>query len=264
MTQTLHQGALIDTAIWHGRSGDVARQFRYHATYTALPVGPLEAGELPIRLDERGIWRLRRRDYGDRDGRPLTEFSQAQFAPYGLDKADITLVTLPRSLGYGFNPVSFWLAHDRDGLRAVLAEVSNTFGERHLYMCRHEDGRVITPSDRLQGEKLFHVSPFLPREGIYEFRFDTRPGRFGAWVDWIGAGGEVRLRTAMTGPLRPLTRKTVRRASLRHAIQGQKVMALIHWQALKLFRRGVRYRSKPDQLARTRSDASQEKGKNDV
>lgn len=255
----LWQGALIDARIWHGREGDVARQFRYRSTYAALPIGPLEAGQLPIGLDRGGLWRLRSRDYGTRDGRPLSDFIAAQLAPAGLDMAEVTLVTLPRSLGYGFNPVSFWLARQGGALRAVLAEVSNTFGERHLYLCRHDDGRAIAPDDRLSGEKLFHVSPFLPRAGRYVFRFDSGPGRFGAWIDWIGDGGAVRLRTAMTGPARPLTAASLRRASLRAPLQAQKVIGLIHWQALKLFARGVQYRAKPPQQARTRSQVTREK-----
>ena len=162
---------------------------------------------------------------------------------------------MTRSPGYGFNPVSFWLARDAEGLRAVLAEVSNTFGERHFYLCRHPDNRPIARSDRIAGEKIFHVSPFLPREGAYVFRFDPGPDRFGAWVDWIGEGGEVRLRTSMAGPARAMSAAALRRAQLRHPFQAQKVIALIHWQAAKLVLRGVRYISKPKQLTRRNSEA---------
>ena len=264
MSVDLWNGALIDTAIWHGRSGDVARQFRYRATYLALPLTALEAGDLPLRPDRVGIWRLRRRDYGWRDGRPMGDFIAEQLRPHGLDHCDVALVTLPRSIGYGFNPISLWLARDDKGLRAVLAEVSNTFGESHSYLCRHPDNRPIQPSDRLTGEKLFHVSPFLPREGRYVFRFDAGPGRFGAWVDWIGADGTIKLGTSMTGPARALTRASLRTAALRQPFQATRVIALIHWQAAKLFSRGIRYRAKPPQLARRQSPASITESKTDV
>lgn len=256
----LWDGALIKTAIWHGRSGDVARQFRYNATYLALPLAPLEAGALPIRPDARGLWSVRRRDYGD--GGDLSAFIAGQLAPHGLDHCAVTLVTLPRTTGYGFNPVSFWLARDGDGLRAVLAEVSNTFGERHLYLCRHPDNRPIARTDRLLGDKLFHVSPFLPREGRYQFRFDPGPDRFGAWVDWLGDDGR-KLGTSMVGPARKLTRASLRRASLRAPFAAQRVIGLIHWQALKLVLRGLRYRAKPDQLTQRASSADQQ-GKHNV
>ena len=251
----LWQGALIEGRIWHGRAGDLTRAFRYSATYVALPITALEAGALPIRPDRRGLWSIRTRDYGPRDGTGFADFIRAQLAPVGLGDTEVTLVTMTRSAGYGFNPVSFWLARDAGGLRAVLAEVSNTFGERHLYLCRHSDNRPIQPSDRISGEKLFHVSPFLPREGRYLFRFDTGPGRFGAWVDWVGASGEVRLGTSLAGPAHALTAQSLRRAAWRHPLQAQKVMALIHWQAAKLFARRARFYQKPEQLSRTMSEA---------
>lgn len=252
------RGGLIDARIWHGRRGDLPRDFRYRATYLALPVRAIDAGDLPLAVDRAGLWSIRRRDYGYRDGRPLSDFIAGLLAPVGLTQAtDVTLVTLPRSSGYGFNPVSFWLCRDPAcDLRAVLAEVSNTFGERHLYLCHHPDLRPIAAGDRLTGEKLFHVSPFLPRSGRYRFRFDTRPGRFGAWVDWIAADGRRSLGTSMTGPVRALNAATIRSAALRHPFQSQKVMGLIHLQAARLFARGAGYRSKPVQLSRQSSTAS--------
>lgn len=256
MSVDLWQGAMINASIWHARSGDVARQFRYRGLYASLPLTALESDELPLRPDRQGMWQLRRRDYGAMDGSALSDFMQAQLDPFGLDNCDTTLITMPRGLLHGFNPVSFWLARDAAGLRAVLAEVSNTFGERHLYLCRKPDNQVIGRSDRLTGEKLFHVSPFLPRSGRYEFRFDPGPDRFGAWVDWFGDDGKVRLQTAMAGRALPLTRINLRRAALRHPFQPLRVTGLIHWQAAKLFARGVRYRSKPPQHALRQSQAS--------
>jgi len=249
------QGALIDGSIWHGRSGDVARQFRYRATYLALPLDDFEAGRLPIVPDRRGLWSLRRRDFGARDGSPLGGFIRLRLAPLGLDGAEVALVTLPRTLGYGFNPVSFWLARDETGLRAVLAEVSNTFGERHIYLCRRDDLGPIGPGDRMAGEKLFHVSPFLPREGAYSFRFDVAPGRFGVWIDWTGTQG-AGLGTSLVGRTRALTEHSLSRASWRHPLQSQKVIGLIHLQAAQLWARGVRYRAKPAQADRRESDVT--------
>lgn len=252
----LWQGALIAGRVWHARAAAPARAFRYGACYLALPLGPFEAGALPIRPDAPGLWQVRRRDHGARDGSALGPFIAGVLAPLGLAAAQATLVTSPRTAGYGFNPVSFWLARDAGGLRAVLAEVSNTFGERHFYLVHHPDLAPITPSCRIRGEKIFHVSPFLPREGAYVFRFDAGPGRFGAWVDWLDAGGATILQTALSGPATPLDAPALRRAALRHPLQAQKVMGLIHWQAAKLFTRGARFHPKPAQLARTRSDAT--------
>ncbi|MDO5648897.1 DUF1365 domain-containing protein [Paracoccus sp. (in: a-proteobacteria)] len=228
-------GALIDGAVWHGRRGDAARDFRYRATYLAVPVARL------AQMERGWPWRIRARDYG-----------MAQIIEM-LGPGEVTLITLPRSSGYGFNPVSFWMLRRDGALRAVLAEVSNTFGERHSYLIRHPDDAPITRSDRITAEKRFHVSPFLPRAGEYVFRFDTTPGRFGAWIDWRGDGRS--LGTSLTGPARALTPVSLRRAAWRAPFQAQRVMALIHWQAAKLYARGVRYRTKPPQLTQTHSTA---------
>ncbi|MBE3637559.1 DUF1365 domain-containing protein [Mangrovicoccus algicola] len=244
----LWQGALIGGRVWHARSGDAARSFRYRAAYLALPLAAFEAGMLPLRPDRPGLWRIRRRDHGARDGTDLQGFIRARLAPLGLEAAEVALVTTPRTSGYGFNPVSFWLARQGGHLRAVLAEVSNTFGEHHFYLIRHPDLAPVTPSCRIRGEKLFHVSPFLPRTGHYVFRFDAGPGRFGAWIDWTGPSGEIRLGTSLTGQAAPLSAARLRRAAMAHPLQAQRIMALIHWQAARIYLRGLPFHSKPAQL----------------
>lgn len=250
----LWDGALVSGRVWHARRGAVSRDFRYEVTSLALPLAAFEEGALCLRPDTGRLWQVRRRDFGDGTG--FRSFIEGLLDPLGLAHCDVVLVTTPRTSGYGFNPVSFWLARDEGGLRAVLAEVSNTFGERHLYLVHHPDCRPIDRSDRIAGQKLFHVSPFLPRNGHYVFRFDAGPGRFGAWVDWIGEDGSTKLQTAQSGPARVLDAASLRRARWRHPLQSQRVMALIHWQALKLALRRVRFISKPEQLARKKSEAT--------
>jgi len=168
-------------------------------------------------------------------------------ATHGL--ADVTagslqLLAQPRMLGHVFNPVSFWLAHDAAGqLRAVIAEVSNTFGDRHSYLCAHEDQRPITREDTLSAQKIFHVSPFQPIEGGYSFRFDIRSDRIGIWIDY-STNGEGLLAT-LTGKRRALTSWAILRSVLRRPLGARRVLALIHWQALKLWWKGAPYRARP-------------------
>ncbi len=89
----------------------------------------------------------------------------------------VLLVAQPRVLGFLFNPVSFWLIVDQtDDLRAVIAEVNNTYGQRHSYLCAHDDLRPIRFSDTLTTKKVFYVSPFQDVSGRYDFRFDYQPG----------------------------------------------------------------------------------------
>ncbi|WP_376877109.1 DUF1365 domain-containing protein [Albirhodobacter sp. R86504] len=250
-TTDLWSGALIDAKIWHARSSKTARrEFTYHATYAAVVPEHIDAQIGPIAVDRAALWQIRRADYGAK-GESLRSFADRII---GRSDLDLSIVTLPRSPLHGFNPVSFWLARAANGdLIAVIAEVSNTFNERHIYLVRHPDMRAITRSCRISGEKLFHVSPFLPREGRYEFRFDTSQGRFGAWVDW--SNDTTTLQTSLTGRTRPLTASTVRRAAITAPLQSARIMALIHWQALKLFAQRYRFYSKPAPITPNLSSA---------
>jgi DUF1365 family protein len=132
-------------------------------------------------------------------------------------------------------------------LRAVLCEVNNTFGETHSYLCAHEDHRIIETDDWLKADKLFHVSPFLKREGVYHFRFSTRGNTLGIWIDFYDAQGNKQLTTALTGTMQPLKKSTLRRAFWRHPLLTFKTIALIHWQAIKLLSKGIKYIRKPTQ-----------------
>ena len=153
----------------------------------------------------------------------------------------------PRMLGYVFNPVSFWYCHDRAGdLVAVLAEVNNTFGERHNYLVAHADGRPIRAGETLDARKVFHVSPFMAVQGHYRFRFHARPGdpRILARIDHADAGGDL-LHTAISGRVLPLTAPRLARAFFGYPWMTLGVMARIHWQALRLWLKRVPFFSKP-------------------
>ena len=160
------------------------------------------------------------------------------------DAHRIALLAQPRVLGHVFNPVSFWLCYnDKDQLTTVIAEVTNTFGDRHSYLCRHEDGRPITKAETMSAQKLMHVSPFQPVEGGYTFRFDIQPDSIGIWIDYSrGNGGVI---ATLTGHRKPISNGSIIRAALRRPFGSRRVLALIHWQALKLWFKGATFRSQP-------------------
>jgi len=137
------------------------------------------------------------------------------------------------------------VAHDRQGrIRAVISEVTNTFGDRHSYLCAHHDHRPITREDTLSATKIFHVSPFQPVEGGYAFRFDIRPDRVGVWIEY--ATGNEGVLATLTGKRDALTNGSILRAALRRPFGSRRVLGLIHWQALKLWWIGARYRVRPE------------------
>ena len=125
----------------------------------------------------------------------------------------------------------------------VIAEVTNTYHDRHSYLCYRADHGPITRSDTLQAQKIFHVSPFQPVEGGYRFRFDIRPDRIGIWIDY--STDKAGLYATLTGTRRPLSDGAILAAGLRRPFGSRRVLGLIHWQALKLWWKGAKFRLRP-------------------
>jgi len=169
---------------------------------------------------------------------------EALLAREGVADADgeIWLQTYPRVLGYVFKPVSFWYAHRRDGsLAAVLAEVNNTFGERHCYLLT---GEQLGFGRELVADKVFHVSPFCEVRGRYRFRFMRTPERVVARIEHDDEAGPLLL-TSVSGRLQALSAASVRRALLAMPLMSLGVTARIHWQAWRLWRKHVPFIRKP-------------------
>ncbi|MEM8825130.1 MAG: DUF1365 domain-containing protein [Pseudomonadota bacterium] len=238
---------------FHGRQAEgVNNAFRYSVDYVLMnPEADLNTPRLFSR-NRFNLFSIRDRDHGGEpgkgDGIAWVHKALAAHLP-DFQPGRILLLAQPRVLGYVFNPVSFWLIHGRDGtLRAVIAEVTNTYGDRHSYLCHTDDLAPITRDVTLNARKVFHVSPFRPIEGDYSFRFDVSPERIGIWIEHRSNDGT--LLATLCGPRTPLTSGAVLRASLRRPLGTRRVMALIHWQAVKLWWKGAAFRSRPMPPAR--------------
>lgn len=239
--------------VMHKRLLPRINAFVYRIYYFVMPLSQLDHMQDGRRfsVNRRGIMSFWARDHGPRDGTDLEIWVRKILNQAGLTQAngEIMLIAMPRIAGYGFNPVSFWLCLDStQQLRAVLCEVHNTFKERHSYLCAHEDQREITGGEWLEAKKMFHVSPFFEREGHYRFRFDYRPDqqKLGIWIDYYNARSEKHLLTSLVGRLIPYSRESRRAAFWSYPLVTVKTIGLIHWQALKLILKGIRYIPKPD------------------
>lgn len=232
---------------WHGRKGAVENAFRYGIDYVLLDAeAPVKAPRIFGR-NRPGIASLWDRDHGGAVGRGRgASWVRDVLAAHDLpDPAKIELLAQPRVLGHVFNPVSFWICRDAEGdAQVVIAEVTNTYGDRHSYLCHRDDLAPIEASDRLKAQKVFHVSPFQRIEGRYEFRFDLRADRIGIWIDFTGGNGGVI--ATLVGPRAPLTTYGLLRACLRRPFGSRRVLALIHWQAVKLWWKGAKFHARPE------------------
>jgi len=231
---------------FHGRSGALENRFAYGVDYLLIDAENPQPAPWLFSRDRRNLLSLHDKDHGGAPGAGQgavwvrAVLAEAQAPAIG----QIQLLAQPRVLGHVFNPVSFWLCHDPAGvLVCVIAEVSNTFGDRHSYLCHRDDWAAITPEDTLEARKIFHVSPFQPVEGEYRFRFDITPDRIALRIAYGHASGG--LVATLTGPRRPATARGLMAAALRRPLGSRRVLALIHWQALKLWWKGARYHPRP-------------------
>jgi uncharacterized protein len=234
----------IRAETFHGRKGPVRNAFRYTVDYVLLDPEKSTGPRLFAR-NRGNLMSLQDKDHGGAPGQGRgAAWAREVLAAHDLAADRLLLLAQPRLLGHVFNPVSFWLAYDHLGhLRAVIAEVSNTYGDRHSYLCHREDRAPITREDTITAQKIFHVSPFQPVAGTYAFRFDIRPDRIGIWIDYSTAAGG--LFTNLIGPRAPLTNGGILASALRRPFGSRRVLALIHWQALKLALKRVKFNTRP-------------------
>ncbi|WP_079436131.1 DUF1365 domain-containing protein [Zoogloea sp. LCSB751] len=229
--------------VMHRRLRPVTNAFVYPVFYVQLPVRDLAAAACRIfSVDGPNLLSFHSKDHGPRDGSPLLPWIEGMLAEHGLpNDGEIVLQTFPRVLGYVFNPVSFWFCHNRSGrLIAVLAEVNNTFGGRHSYLL-HRQGETLPDGETLRAEKRFHVSPFNEIEGGYSFRFMRQHAVQVARIDYDDAEGELLL-TALSGKPGPWSAGALLKAFLSMPFLTLGVIARIHWQALRLWLKGVPFR----------------------
>lgn len=234
---------------YHGRRGAVKNAFRYSIDYVMLDADAPVKGPGLFSRNGANLMSLQDSDHG---GKPKGGAGTAwvrdvlQEHQIHLD-GRIDLLAQPRLLGHVFNPVSFWFCHDTEGvLRTVIAEVTNTFGQRHSYLCHHDDMREITKDETLSATKIFHVSPFQPIEGGYTFRFDISDAHVHIVIDYTrGDGGLV---ATLKGDRAPLTNASILRSAVRRPFGSRRVLTLIHWQAIKLWWKKATFRSCPEPL----------------
>jgi DUF1365 family protein len=230
----------------HARRGSVGHAFHHSVEYVVIDP---DSHRGPV-LFSRNRWNIASvmdRDHGGPRGAGRgVGWAREVLAARGLhpESADrILLLTQLRFAGLVFNPVSFWLVERGGRLIAVIAEVNNTFGDRHSYFCARPGFAPIRPSDRIEAEKVFHVSPFQDVAGTYRFGFDIRSDRISILIAY--RNGDERLFATLAGPRRPLTSLSILSAILRCPGGAVRTLGLIHWQALRLYLKRATFRPRP-------------------
>jgi uncharacterized protein len=245
---TTHSAAAVPMlgsgVVRHRRLRPRDNRFEYPTRFVLLPMRALPAAGVPgLPRNRFGLFAFHDADHGDGRADALAWLDELLAAEGVADATGpVWLHTYPRVLGYAFNPVSFWHCHRDDGsLAAIVAEVNNTFGERHCYLLA---GPGLAYGRELEARKVFHVSPFCRVEGRYRFRFMRTPERLVARIDHDDDTGAL-LQTSVSGTLEPITPRLMRRAFWRQPLLTLAVITRIHWQAVKLFAKRVPFVGKP-------------------
>lgn len=231
----------------HARLRPVAHSFRYAAFFLRVPIHRLDGASLGnwlFGVNRPALLSFHERDHGDSAAARIWIRAMLREARIRAD-GEIWLHTFPRVLGFSFKPVSFWFCHNRAGqLLAVVAEVNNTFGERHCYLLSSHGGEPIGQGQLMQADKNFHVSPFCDVTGGYRFRFFNRDDRCVARIEYHDPEGPLLL-TSLHGHMATPGVRTSLRALLGYPLFTLGVIARIHWHALLLWFKRVRWYRKP-------------------
>jgi len=240
--------ALYLGEVMHHRLRPRVHRLRYRVFSLLLDLDEIDALAGRLRLFSRGRFNLvsfHDRDHGDGSATPLRRQLETLLAGAALPHGGaIRLLTMPRLLGFAFNPLSVWFCHDRDGqLSAIVYEVNNTFGERHRYLLPVDPGGAEVRQD---APKRFHVSPFLPMAMTYAFRVQPPGERLNLAITAADDQGTVLF--AMHRARRMvLDDRALLRAWLTHPLMTVKVVAAIGWEALKLWLKRVPVHHHPGQ-----------------
>ena len=238
--------------IAHRRLGVVRNAFRYR-----LFMVYLDLDELPGLFDRFWLWSarrpalawFRRADYLGDPTRPLADcvreriHQELGYAPAG----SIRVLTHLRYFGHGFNPVTFYYCHDDNAgpVRVIVAEITNTpWNERHSYVLPVDEAAATQTPYRFEFEKRFHVSPFMPMDQQYRWRFSAPGERLTVYMENLRDGQRV-FDASLDLAARPITSASLARCLLRFPLMTVGVVGRIYWQALKLLLKKATFHPHP-------------------
>jgi len=244
---------IYEGQVRHRRFQPVANQFRYRIFFLYL-----DLAELPRLFKDRLLWSadrvnlayFRRRDHLGDPNLPLDQAvaDLVETKTGARPRGPIRLLTHLRYFGYCFNPASFYYCYDPAGARVetIVVQVHNTpWGEEHCYVLDEARNQHPRPGfKRFQHPKEFHVSPFMPMDIWYDWRF-TEPGPTLNVHFMNYAAGQKIFDATLTLARQEITPENLRRVLLSYPPMTFKVITLIYWQALRLLLKGARFYPHP-------------------
>lgn len=231
-------------SVFHSRHGEKKNSFRYPVFTLVMRTDSEQSVSDSFKVNQHGALSLRAQDFLKGQKGSLDQSIRVFLKENcSYEAEDVWLQTFPRMFGYAFNPITFWFCKRQEGLEAVLCEVNNTFGERHFYWVKAENG--IRADQWLRAEKVFHVSPFFPVDGYYKFRFNFSSEKSRVDISYYGNDDVLRLTTWVEGIFQKLEQARLGQILWRYGWMTPLVVVRIHWQAFRLWLKKVKFFSKP-------------------
>ncbi len=237
--------ALYFGDVMHARLKPIGHRFSYRVMSLLIDLDRLDdAGrQSPLfAVNRAALYSFNESDHGDRDGSSLRDYAQRCAAERGIDLTGgrVLLLCYPRLLGYTFNPLSAYFCYRASGeLALIIYEVRNTFGELHAYVLPVQPGEVSAAGVRQQQDKLFYVSPFIEMATRYRFRVSPPGEHLKLRILETDSEGPL-LSATFSGKRRALTTAALLRSFFALPLVTFKIVAAIHWEALRLWLKGAR------------------------
>ena len=240
--------------VMHARLKPVGHRFSYRVMSLLIDLDRLEVADRQTPLfgvNRPALYSFHEADHGERDGSSLRSYVQRRAAEHGIELTGgrVLLLCYPRLLGYTFNPLSVYFCYHANGQLALLIyEVRNTFGDIHAYVLPVDNGDISPAGIRQTQDKQFYVSPFVEMAMRYHFRVMPPKDRVKLRILETDSEGPL-LSATFNGYRRILTTKELLRSFFSLPIVTLKVVAAIHWEALRLWLKGVRLVPRPNGTA---------------
>jgi uncharacterized protein len=236
--------------VMHARMKPKAHRFAYKVFCLLIDIDRLAEANRMSRLFSVNRFNLlgfREKDHGNGQKTGLSAHVRSLAVPAGVDISGgrILLLAYPRLMGFVFNPLSVYFCYGGTGnLAMVIYEVRNTFGEMHSYIAPIEPGELNEAGVRQERDKLFYVSPFIDMTPRYLFRLRPPGDTLNVRILETDSGGPL-LSATFAGKRRDLTTVSVLKSCIWMPLMTLKVVAGIHWEALRLWLKGVRLQARP-------------------
>jgi DUF1365 family protein len=245
------RSAIYESTVRHRRFQPMGHQLTYGVWSLLVDLGEVDgiARRIPFFSHNRfNLVSFHDRDHGPRDGSDLRAWFDRHLGRAGVDLegGSVRMLVFPRILGYTFNPITVWFGYHRDGaLRAVLYEVHNTFGQAHSHLAVIGEDGSDHRVPRHGFDKTLHVSPFFDQVGRYRITLTPPAERYGIVIEYLDEDGGRLLTASQHGTRTEMTARALLRQFFTSPLLTLKVIGGIHWEALKLWRKGARYRPVP-------------------